>query len=165
MPPRVPAAWSIGRVGCSAIIAVTLAQPLEAPVQLTLRFGLLAYSRERHLLTAARAVQVTTEDGHTVTAESIVQATDSPINVNLAIHARQTAYRSYVTGYKIPKACTDTILAGSVYCYISSLRLHRRLCLYLRSLLMCTLLSLLSGGCSWVSTSPSASPMPCREFF
>ena len=76
-----------------------------------------------------------------MTAESIVQATDSPINVNLAIHARQTAYRSYVTGYKIPKACTDTILAGSVYCYISSLRLHRRLCLY-------------SGACSCARCSP-----------
>jgi len=38
-----------------------------------------------------------------VTAEAIVQATDSPINVNLAVHARQSAYRSYVTGYKIPK--------------------------------------------------------------
>ena len=50
--------------------------------------------------------QVTTEDGHTVTAEAIVQATDSPINVNLAVHARQSAYRSYVTGYKIPKART-----------------------------------------------------------
>ena len=50
--------------------------------------------------------QVTTEDGHHVTAESIVQATDSPINVNLAVHARQSAYRSYVTGYKIPKVRT-----------------------------------------------------------
>jgi len=46
-----------------------------------------------------------------VTAEAIVQATDSPINVNLAVHARQSAYRSYVTGYKIPKVCNGDILS------------------------------------------------------
>ena len=67
---------------------------------------LLSCRALRHLRASclsAACQQVTTEDGHTVTADAIVQATDSPINVNLAIHARQSAYRSYVTGYKIPK--------------------------------------------------------------
>ncbi|CAI7926179.1 unnamed protein product [Closterium sp. NIES-53] len=38
-----------------------------------------------------------------VTAGSIVLATNSPINHNLAVHARQSAYRTYVVGLAVPK--------------------------------------------------------------
>eukprot|EP00884_Botryococcus_braunii_P010164 jgi/Botrbrau1/19149/Bobra.0077s0061.1 len=49
-------------------------------------------------------VQVYTADGHVVTAPNIVLATDSPIHENLAVHARQSPYRSYVTCLKIDPA-------------------------------------------------------------
>ncbi|CAI5498826.1 unnamed protein product [Closterium sp. Naga37s-1] len=38
-----------------------------------------------------------------VTAGSVVLATNSPINHNLAVHARQSAYRTYVVGLAVPK--------------------------------------------------------------
>lgn len=47
--------------------------------------------------------EVTTKDGYKVKADAIVQATGSPVNMNLAIHARQSAYRSYVLGLKVAK--------------------------------------------------------------
>ncbi|KAG0612532.1 hypothetical protein M758_6G034900 [Ceratodon purpureus] len=46
---------------------------------------------------------VTTTDGHTVSAQALVLATNSPLNHNLLIHARQAADHSYVIGIKIPK--------------------------------------------------------------
>ena len=64
-----------------------------------------------------------------MTADSIVQATDSPINVNLAIHARQSAYRSYVTGYKIPKVGVE-MLAANVLAFA---HLHVNRQIYCRS--------------------------------
>lgn len=47
---------------------------------------------------------VETADGKKVTCDAIVMATNSPINHNLAIHARQLAYRSYAMGMLAPKA-------------------------------------------------------------
>ncbi|EFJ13061.1 hypothetical protein SELMODRAFT_424962 [Selaginella moellendorffii] len=51
--------------------------------------------------------KVVTDAGHTVTAKALVLATNSPINKNLAIHARQYARRSYVVGLKVPKGAID----------------------------------------------------------
>lgn len=48
-------------------------------------------------------LQVKTNTGHTVTAENVVLATNSPIHHNLAVHSRQEPYRSYVVGLRIPK--------------------------------------------------------------
>jgi glycine/D-amino acid oxidase-like deaminating enzyme len=47
--------------------------------------------------------QVITADGIVVTAGAVVMATNSPLNHNLAIHARQTPDHSYVVGLKLPK--------------------------------------------------------------
>jgi hypothetical protein len=47
---------------------------------------------------------VETSDGVKVTAgKGVVMATCSPINHNLAVHARQEADRSYVVGIRIPE--------------------------------------------------------------
>ncbi|GLJ25667.1 hypothetical protein SUGI_0491660 [Cryptomeria japonica] len=46
---------------------------------------------------------VKTKDGVTVTAGAVVMATYSPLNHNLAVHARQTPNRTYVIGLKVPK--------------------------------------------------------------
>jgi glycine/D-amino acid oxidase-like deaminating enzyme/nitrite reductase/ring-hydroxylating ferredoxin subunit len=48
-------------------------------------------------------VTLTTAAGHTVRAKFAVVATNSPIEPKLAIHSKQTPYRTYVLGAKIPK--------------------------------------------------------------
>jgi glycine/D-amino acid oxidase-like deaminating enzyme/nitrite reductase/ring-hydroxylating ferredoxin subunit len=51
--------------------------------------------------------KVHTKTGHTVTADAVVIATNSPINHNLAIHSRQHAMRSYVVGLKLDKGSVE----------------------------------------------------------
>ncbi|WP_081112262.1 FAD-dependent oxidoreductase [Bdellovibrio sp. HCB117] len=64
---------------------------------------------------------VTTRDGHTVRAQNIVVATNSPINDLFAIHTKQAPYRTYVVAGLIAKGrfphvlCWDT---GDPYHYI-----------------------------------------------
>lgn len=41
--------------------------------------------------------------GASVTADSIVLATSSPIHRNLAVHSRQNAYRTYIIGLRVPE--------------------------------------------------------------
>lgn len=47
--------------------------------------------------------RVITESGHTVTAKSIVVATNSPVNDLFAIHTKQAPYRTYVVGMLVPR--------------------------------------------------------------
>ena len=47
---------------------------------------------------------VTISDGRTIRAESIVVATNSPINDLVAIHTKQSPNRTYVVGFRIPRA-------------------------------------------------------------
>lgn len=44
---------------------------------------------------------MSTENGCKVTSQNIVLATNSPLHHNLAIHSRQTAYRTYISGLKM----------------------------------------------------------------
>jgi glycine/D-amino acid oxidase-like deaminating enzyme/nitrite reductase/ring-hydroxylating ferredoxin subunit len=53
--------------------------------------------------------QVRTSDGHTVTADAIVFATNSPVNDWVKMHTKQAAYRTYVVGLRIP---TGTVARG-----------------------------------------------------
>lgn len=46
---------------------------------------------------------VKTPDGHSITANSIVLATNAPLHRNLAIHSRQSAVRTYVVGLQVPE--------------------------------------------------------------
>lgn len=50
-----------------------------------------------------RRPQVKTSDKHTVTADAIVFATNSPVNDWVTMHTKQAAYRSYVIGVRIPR--------------------------------------------------------------
>ncbi|MBA3645722.1 MAG: FAD-dependent oxidoreductase [Gemmatimonadaceae bacterium] len=47
--------------------------------------------------------EVTTADGHVITADSIIVATNTPVNDWLIIHNKQAAYRTYVIGCLVPK--------------------------------------------------------------
>jgi glycine/D-amino acid oxidase-like deaminating enzyme/nitrite reductase/ring-hydroxylating ferredoxin subunit len=53
--------------------------------------------------------QVRTSDKHTVTAGSVVFATNSPVNDWVAMHTKQAAYRTYVIAVRIPR---DTVAPG-----------------------------------------------------
>jgi glycine/D-amino acid oxidase-like deaminating enzyme/nitrite reductase/ring-hydroxylating ferredoxin subunit len=47
--------------------------------------------------------KVTTSDGHVITADSVVVATNSPVNDWVIIHTKQYAYRTYVIAARIPR--------------------------------------------------------------
>jgi Glycine/D-amino acid oxidases (deaminating) len=47
--------------------------------------------------------KVGTADGHTITADAIIVATNTPVNDWLIIHSKQAAYRTYVLGCRVPK--------------------------------------------------------------
>lgn len=50
-----------------------------------------------------RRPQVKTSDKHTVTADNVVFATNSPINDWVTMHTKQAAYRTYVVAMRIPR--------------------------------------------------------------
>jgi glycine/D-amino acid oxidase-like deaminating enzyme/nitrite reductase/ring-hydroxylating ferredoxin subunit len=47
--------------------------------------------------------KVTTSDGHVITADAIIVATNTPVNDWLIIHSKQAAYRTYVIGCRVPR--------------------------------------------------------------
>ncbi len=64
---------------------------------------------------------VKTKSGHVVHAKSIVVATNTPINDILAIHTKQSAYRTYVISAQIPKGSVPEALfwdTGDPYHYV-----------------------------------------------
>jgi glycine/D-amino acid oxidase-like deaminating enzyme/nitrite reductase/ring-hydroxylating ferredoxin subunit len=46
---------------------------------------------------------VTTTSGHVITADSIVVATNSPVNDWVILHTKQSAYRTYVIAARVPR--------------------------------------------------------------
>lgn len=48
---------------------------------------------------------VETKAGHRIYCQSIVVATNSPVNNLFALHTKQAAYRSYVLALKVPRGC------------------------------------------------------------
>jgi glycine/D-amino acid oxidase-like deaminating enzyme/Rieske Fe-S protein len=54
-------------------------------------------------ISGGSAATVATRDGFTVQCQSIVVATNTPINDLLAIHTKQAPYRTYVLGFLVPK--------------------------------------------------------------
>ena len=46
---------------------------------------------------------VKTSDGHVVSADSVVVATNTPVNDWIIIHTKQAAYRTYVIGVEVPR--------------------------------------------------------------
>jgi glycine/D-amino acid oxidase-like deaminating enzyme/nitrite reductase/ring-hydroxylating ferredoxin subunit len=64
---------------------------------------------------------VTTSDGHTVKAGSIVVATNTPVNDRFVIHTKQAPYRTYVVALRVPKDSVPLALywdTGDPYHYV-----------------------------------------------
>jgi glycine/D-amino acid oxidase-like deaminating enzyme/nitrite reductase/ring-hydroxylating ferredoxin subunit len=47
--------------------------------------------------------RITTSDGHVILADSVVVATNSPVNDWVILHTKQSAYRTYVIGARVPR--------------------------------------------------------------
>ena len=68
--------------------------------------------------------QVTTSDGHVITADNVVVATNSPVNDWVILHTKQAAYRTYVIGARVPRGSIPRALywdTADPYHYV---RLH-----------------------------------------
>jgi glycine/D-amino acid oxidase-like deaminating enzyme len=64
---------------------------------------------------------VETRDNLTVACDSIVVATNTPVNDRLAIHTKQAAYRTYVIGVAVPAGSVPKVLywdTGDPYHYV-----------------------------------------------
>lgn len=65
--------------------------------------------------------KVMTSDGHTIIAEDIVVATNSPVNDWMVIHTKQAPYRTYVVGLQVPIGSVPHVLlwdTGEPYHYV-----------------------------------------------
>lgn len=71
-----------------------------------------------------KAAQVTTDRGHTVTAEAIVVATNTPVNDRVVLHTKQAAYRSYVIGGRVPRDSVARVLYWDTEDPYHYVRLH-----------------------------------------
>lgn len=69
--------------------------------------------------------RVTTTSGHIVHTDSIIVATNSPVNNTLAIHTKQAAYRSYVLGFEVPKQSIPAVLLWDTSDPYHYVRLHQ----------------------------------------
>jgi glycine/D-amino acid oxidase-like deaminating enzyme/nitrite reductase/ring-hydroxylating ferredoxin subunit len=47
--------------------------------------------------------KVTTSDGHVITSDYVVVATNTPVNDWVILHTKQAAYRTYVVGARVPR--------------------------------------------------------------
>src|ERR1041385_3738563 len=54
--------------------------------------------------------RVTTTSGYTITCDSIVVATNSPVNDRMVIHTKQAPYTTYVIGVRVPKESVPSVL-------------------------------------------------------
>jgi glycine/D-amino acid oxidase-like deaminating enzyme/nitrite reductase/ring-hydroxylating ferredoxin subunit len=56
------------------------------------------------------ALKVHTAAGNTITAGSVVTATNTPITTRVAFHAKQAAYRTYVLAFAVPRGAVPDAL-------------------------------------------------------
>jgi glycine/D-amino acid oxidase-like deaminating enzyme len=74
-----------------------------------------------HTFEDGAPARVETKSGHTVTADAIVVATNTPVNDRVAIHTKQAAYRTYVVGVAVDRGALARALywdTGSPYHYL-----------------------------------------------
>jgi glycine/D-amino acid oxidase-like deaminating enzyme/nitrite reductase/ring-hydroxylating ferredoxin subunit len=75
------------------------------------RRGAAVYTKTRVVKVAGgdRAV-VETSEGHRITADTVVVATNTPVNDLVAIHTKQAPYRTYVIGARVAHGSVPTML-------------------------------------------------------
>src|SRR6266540_3884674 len=72
--------------------------------------GLLFSGAHAESIEDGEPAKVTTSDGHTITADNIVVATNSPVNDWVILHTKQAAYRTYVIAARIPRGSVPRAL-------------------------------------------------------
>ena len=85
-----------------------------------------------HIYTGAHAekivdgepCRVTTSDGHVITADNVVVATNTPVNDWVILHTKQAAYRTYVIGARVPRGSVPRALYWDTDDPYHYLRLH-----------------------------------------
>jgi len=82
---------------------------LSAVSQAIMRDGGRIYT-ETHAakIEGGEPARVITQNGHKVTSEAVVVATNTPVNDVLAIHTKQAAYRTFVIGTTVPAGSINT---------------------------------------------------------
>ncbi|MDQ2889258.1 MAG: FAD-dependent oxidoreductase [Gemmatimonadota bacterium] len=68
--------------------------------------------------------KVTTADGHTILADDVIVATNSPVNDWMVMHTKQAPYRTYAIAVRVPKGSVPRLLlwdTGDPYHYV---RIH-----------------------------------------
>lgn len=75
------------------------------------RMGGLIFTRSRvEKIESGSPASIRTYQGATVSAHSVVVATNSPFNDLVTIHTKQAAYISYVLGFEVPKGSVSKAL-------------------------------------------------------
>jgi glycine/D-amino acid oxidase-like deaminating enzyme/nitrite reductase/ring-hydroxylating ferredoxin subunit len=98
---------------------------LQGLARAILRDGGHIYSRAHaETIVDGEPCRVTTADGHVITADHVVVATNSPVNDWVILHTKQAAYRTYVIGARVPRGSIPRALywdTADPYHYV---RLH-----------------------------------------
>ncbi|MEO8192343.1 MAG: FAD-dependent oxidoreductase [Gemmatimonadales bacterium] len=68
--------------------------------------------------------RVTTSDGHVIMADAVVVATNSPVNDWFILHTKQSAYRTYVIGARVPRGSVPHALFWDTPDPYHYIRLH-----------------------------------------
>ncbi len=69
--------------------------------------------------------KVTTDDGHVISADAVVVATNTPVNDWIIIHTKQAAYRTYVIGAEVPRDSVPAALLWDTRDPYHYIRIHR----------------------------------------
>jgi len=86
--------------------------------------GLLFSGAHAQSIEDGEPAKVTTSDGHVITADSIVVATNSPVNDWIILHTKQAAYRSYVIAARVPRGSVTRALYWDTEHPYHYIRLH-----------------------------------------
>ncbi|MFO7276853.1 MAG: FAD-dependent oxidoreductase [Pseudomonadota bacterium] len=111
--PRVPGVQSLA-VPCMHFPRQAQFHPLrylEGLARALVRDGGRVFTGTRVAeVRGGKPCRAVTESGHTVHADSVVVATNVPVNGGLVIHTKLSAYRTYVIGVRIPRGSVPRAL-------------------------------------------------------
>lgn len=62
------------------------------------------------LIEGGQTARIVTSEGHVVSASSVVVATNTPVNDRVAVHTKQSAWRTYVVAMALPRRAMPNVL-------------------------------------------------------